>query len=371
MYKKRSVIFDCNFVYFVIMSLFVAVRLLSSTFTIDTVLGYVLNVFIQVGIIFSLSLFLFSYLRKQKVKKTMFDFGFKKVSAKTIILSFVMGVLVYVITIFIASFFSVVLKGLGYESSSTSTTTDFPLWLLFLEIFTSAILPGFCEEVANRGMVVSSYKCLGIKKTVLISGLLFGLMHLNINQFFYATILGFYFGFVALSTDSIYPTMIMHFTNNAISTFMSYAIVNDLPIGSVLDNALSKISANGFAMAMLILFVFIVFIVALLIWLTKIIIKESQIKRIAQAADKAIKKRLRDELMYGTTQDSTIQTENMAIEINPERSDGKRLVSINFFPETLMLMPSYKATQKDMIFLYASLFLGIILTVSTFIWGIL
>lgn len=372
MYKKRSEIFDCNFVYFVMMALFVCVRLISSTFEIGTVLGYFLNIFIQVGIIFSLSLFLFSYLRKQKITTTLKNYGFKKISVKTILVSFLIGILVYIVTVFIATFFSVVLKLLGYEGSGSGVISSYPVWLLILELFTTALLPGFCEEVANRGMLVSSYKCLGTKKAILLSGLLFGLMHLNINQFFYATILGFYFGFVALYTDSIFPTMIMHFTNNAISTFLTFAVVNDLPIGSIFDNFISRISANGFMLAMLILFVFIVLIVMLLLWLTNYIIKDTRMLRMSQVADSAIKAQLRNELLFGEG-NAPVETENdeMTIRINPETVQGRRLLSIDLKTNPFSYRQTYKPTQKDMIFLYATLFLGVILTISTFIWGII
>lgn len=372
MFKKRNALFDCNFVYFLILSFFVVIRIISATFDIGEVMGYILNAIIQIGLAFSLPVFLFSYLRKQPVRKTLNDYGFKKITAKTFFCSLALGVLVYIITIFIASFFSVVLKGLGYESSSSGVSmTSYPVWLLFLELFTTAILPGICEEVAHRGMLLNNYKCLGAKKAILLSGLLFGLMHLNINQFFYATILGFYFGYVALSCGSIYPTMIMHFTNNAISTFMTFAIVNNMPIGSFLDNVLAKIISNGFALAILVLFMFIVLIVSFTIWLTRYIIKDSRITQMAQMADTVIKQQLRNELLSGIEEAKPIENSDVDVQLNPQVVDGKRLVSVNFKTNINQYKQTYNPSKKDMIFLYASLFLGIVLTISTFIWGIL
>lgn len=373
MFKKRSALFDCNFVYFLILSFFVIIRIISATFNIGTVMGYVLNAIIQIGLAFSLPIFLFSYLRKQKVKNTLVDYGFKKITAKTFVVSLLLGVLVYIVTIFIASFFSVVLKNLGYESSSSGATmTSYPVWLLFLELFTTAILPGICEEVAHRGMLLNNYKCLGAKKAILLSGLMFGLMHLNINQFFYATILGFYFGYVALSCGSIYPTMIMHFTNNAISTFMTFAIVNNLPIGSFLDKALAKVVSNGFALAILVLFMFIALIVSLVVFLTRYIIKDTRITQMAQLADTAIKQQLRNEIMSGIEEAKPIaNTNEVDVQLAPQIFNGKRFVSVNIKTNLMQYKQTYNPSKKDMIFLYASLFLGIVLTISTFVWGII
>ncbi|MBO5884690.1 MAG: hypothetical protein J6Q51_02735, partial [Clostridia bacterium] len=66
MFKKRSELFDGNFVYFIILSMFVVVRVVSSTFEINTVMAYILNFIIQVPLALCLPMFLFSYLRKQK-----------------------------------------------------------------------------------------------------------------------------------------------------------------------------------------------------------------------------------------------------------------------------------------------------------------
>ena len=68
MYKKRSEVFDANFVYFLLIAFFVVIRIVSSTFKVSSEFGYVLNIIIQVGLMFGLPLFVFSALRKQKIK---------------------------------------------------------------------------------------------------------------------------------------------------------------------------------------------------------------------------------------------------------------------------------------------------------------
>lgn len=371
MFKKRSEFFDSNFVYFLILSFFVVIRIISSTFKLGEVAGYVLNFVIQVGLCLSLPLFLYSFLRKQKLKTTLNQYGFKKISLKATIVSFLIGILVYIVTIFIASFFSVVLSNLGYEKTTTSTMTEYPLWLFIIELLMTALLPGICEEVANRGMLIHGYKTIGAKKAILFSGLFFGLMHLNIEQFFFATILGFYFGFVALASDSIYPTMIMHFTNNAISTFMSYSIVNNLPIGSFLDNVLAQVTSKDLFTGVLILFVFITFIILMLLWLTKILCKETRVKRLAQVADQMLKQELRNDLLRGFQNVDVPKNQSSEIELNKQVINGKNVININFKKDMLVYGVAYKPTSKDKIFMYANLFLGIVLTICTFIWGII
>lgn len=88
------------------------------------------------------------------------------------------------------------------------------------------IAPGFFEEVVCRGFVVSNMmdKWQGRKnyvlKSVLASGIIFGLMHLmnlggantaeTIMQIFYAAGLGIYFGAVYVRTRNLWGTVVMH-----------------------------------------------------------------------------------------------------------------------------------------------------------------
>lgn len=88
------------------------------------------------------------------------------------------------------------------------------------------IAPGFYEEVACRGMTLSIMMILwhdqknGVMKSVVISGLCFGLMHivnllsadpvLTIIQLFYATSLGVFFGGVYARTRNLWGPVIVH-----------------------------------------------------------------------------------------------------------------------------------------------------------------
>lgn len=372
MFKKRSNIFDSNFVYFLIICLFVVIRIVSSTFSIGTVWGYILNATIQIGLMLSLPLFLYSYLRKQKIKQTLQQYNFRKISIKSVFVSLIMGVLVYCITIFIATFFSAILSLFGYESSSGGVMSEYPLWLLFVELFFTAVLPGICEEVAHRGMLLSTYKQMGAKKAIVLSGLLFGLMHLNIEQFFYASIIGFFFAFVTLGTDSIYPTMIMHFTNNAISTFMGYASVNKLPISSFVGNLLNSILSSNAFIAIIMIFLIVMLLVCALLFLTKVLFKDVKIKQIATFADDMVKQELRRELLNGivTEDQENSQPAEGQIEFNSQSYGNKKIFNI-IYKNQINSQKPYVSTYKDNIFLYVNMFMGIAITLCTFIWGIL
>ena len=94
-----------------------------------------------------------------------------------------------------------------------------PLPLLLL---TLAVTPSICEELALRGVVLSGYKNVDVKKAALINGVLFGIIHLDPQQFLYAFALGSVFYLLVYYTKSIFASVIAHFVINATQVTMAY-----------------------------------------------------------------------------------------------------------------------------------------------------
>ena len=95
---------------------------------------------------------------------------------------------------------------------------NYPLAILIV-----AVIPAICEEAMHRGALLSSFK--SIKRDwiiVLIMGLLFGINHLSVLRFLMTTVMGMFFSYVVLKRENILLSMIMHFTNNAISVTIGY-----------------------------------------------------------------------------------------------------------------------------------------------------
>ena len=95
---------------------------------------------------------------------------------------------------------------------------NYPLAILIV-----AVMPAICEEAMHRGALLSSFK--SIKRDwiiVLIMGLLFGINHLSVLRFLMTTVMGMFFSYVVLKRENILLSMIMHFTNNAISVTIGY-----------------------------------------------------------------------------------------------------------------------------------------------------
>ena len=74
-----------------------------------------------------------------------------------------------------------------------------------------AVLPAITEEITIRGIVLSGYEDKNIYLSCIITGLLFGIMHLDPQQFLYATVLGVILALVVRITNSIFASILMNF----------------------------------------------------------------------------------------------------------------------------------------------------------------
>ena len=87
--------------------------------------------------------------------------------------------------------------------------------LLILTLFHVGVVPAICEEVLYRGYVMRAFeKSWGVLPAILISGLLFGLYHVQLSNLLPLAAIGIILGYVTWASESIYPAMLAHFVNN-------------------------------------------------------------------------------------------------------------------------------------------------------------
>ncbi len=94
--------------------------------------------------------------------------------------------------------------------------------------FVVAVMPALCEELIYRGVLFRGYRKSSVWIAVLLTAFLFGMMHMNLNQFSYAFVLGVLFAFVREITGSILPTVLLHIYINGKSVVVLYASVHYL-----------------------------------------------------------------------------------------------------------------------------------------------
>lgn len=91
---------------------------------------------------------------------------------------------------------------------------------------TVSILPALVEEFAFRGVILSIFRKHSDSLAILISGVMFGLMHGNFTQIPFALVVGLILGFITVKTNTLVPAIIIHFLNNGLSVTLTLLTTN-------------------------------------------------------------------------------------------------------------------------------------------------
>ena len=114
-----------------------------------------------------------------------------------------------------------VTSGWGYKSSTANIDVS-NFWNFFGTIFYIALIPAICEELIFRGIITNGFKKYGTVIAVVLSAVLFALVHQNLQQLLYQLFLGGVMAYIAIKTGSIVYTMILHFFNNFVILFVAF-----------------------------------------------------------------------------------------------------------------------------------------------------
>ncbi len=94
--------------------------------------------------------------------------------------------------------------------------------------FVIAVTPAICEEWVFRGMLSHGYRKTNVGISIVLTAFLFGIMHMNLNQFSYAFVLGLVFALINEVTGSVLPSVFMHLYINGRSVVVLFFSVNYL-----------------------------------------------------------------------------------------------------------------------------------------------
>ena len=94
-------------------------------------------------------------------------------------------------------------------------TTD--IISILMMIFLMVVIAPVFEEFWVRGIMYDALKPYGVGMAILLSSILFGLMHGSLYMLLYTTALGFALGYVRYATGSLFTVTILHAIVNAIA----------------------------------------------------------------------------------------------------------------------------------------------------------
>lgn len=127
------------------------------------------------------------------------------------------GMLCCIAADYIVAVMMTVSESLGYELTQGETPDPENAFACVISALATAIVPAVCEEFAMRCCSLGLLKKYGKALGVVGVSLVFGLLHGNLIQFVFATLVGLILGFVTVKTDSIVPAVLIHGFNNGMS----------------------------------------------------------------------------------------------------------------------------------------------------------
>ncbi|MEG1560396.1 MAG: type II CAAX endopeptidase family protein [Clostridia bacterium] len=173
------------------------------------------------------------------------EFGTRRISFQQGALSVVIGFGTFLIMSGIMGLFYYFTR----DFTMVETGLELPSLLSFAGIayfFTSCILAPIAEERLFRGTLMFSWLVMGRTKVVLLTAILFALLHMDPLSFIALLFAGIMLGLVAYDSRSIYPAIIAHMTINTVSVIFNEFVPNEYSMfGNELYDALILILFGG------------------------------------------------------------------------------------------------------------------------------
>ena len=143
---------------------------------------------------------------------------FHRIRISTVLMILLYTALVVPMTIFLNA-----LSMLFVDNTVLEMSGDFLKWPVWVTVLLVGVFGPFCEECVFRGVFLQSYRKNGrILASMLLSSLLFGLMHLNFNQASYAIVIGFMLAMLTEATGSLWSSFLCHALFNTENVVMMY-----------------------------------------------------------------------------------------------------------------------------------------------------
>lgn len=180
----------------------------------------------------------------------------EKITIKMGIYTVILGIGYALFACIIAFFINKFINTSNLTKEMGSITSSISLAIIYV-----CIIGPFCEEFVMRGIVLGGLlKKYSPKVSILISAVLFALMHMNEAQFFTAFIMGLLLGAVYVKYKSLILCMIIHCVNNSIPTISSYLPANI---------NYSKLAQSNFKISLIFSLIGIIVIAIMIIFLNK------------------------------------------------------------------------------------------------------
>ena len=160
-----------------------------------------------------------------KIQKISFiqDYKIRWCGVRNIICAIFLGIILVFLMVFVSGTFLSILEYFGIVFPETYQPTAETVPQLIAEIICIALFPAIFEEILVRGYLRKNLENYFNQTTVIIiTAVLFAFLHGDIRSFIPTFIAGIYLAYLVYRTNSIIPSMIVHFVNNALITCITF-----------------------------------------------------------------------------------------------------------------------------------------------------
>lgn len=185
------------------------------------VLQYACDMFLTVLMLFLP--FYIVYSLSEKKDKNLIEKSLEKPKSPMLTFSAVgFGLMLCFAGDYFSSFVYSLFQSVGITLTTTGDveipTSGLPL---FAFAFSTIVVPAVIEEFTMRAVTMQPLRKYGDKFAILMTSLVFGLMHRNAVQGIFAFIAGAVFGYIAIATNSVWTASAVHALNNGF-----YVLIN-------------------------------------------------------------------------------------------------------------------------------------------------
>lgn len=189
-----------------------------------------------------------------------------------------LGQIVNIITMLFAAIF----EGGNDLNDSFNTAIDIQppnmasAWYL---LFTLTVIAPVFEEFIFRGVLMNALKPYGNGLSIFVTGILFGLYHGNLKQFFYTAAIGIALGYIANVTDSIFATTVIHAIFNGVSGMLLLLMTTPSVQEYIMSGNADAVPDSDMIMLLTFALFMITALVLVLVGVICAVLKIKQIKR--------------------------------------------------------------------------------------------
>lgn len=196
-------------------------RQITHTDTLTNNAGLFCNYLAMYGVAFPVYLLMSKPMEKSPPEKHSMSVG-------SFLLCIMICIALMIVGNLVGNMINIVLTTLFSDLSSFTLNdyvfNDSPYFFIVLAVICAPII----EEILLRKVFIDRVRKFGDGWAILLSGLLFGLLHGNFTQFFYAALLGTFLAFVYVKTGKLQYTIAMHMILNFIGSALPLLLLRNV-----------------------------------------------------------------------------------------------------------------------------------------------